>query len=151
LNDIKSISTFNLTIAEGSLTTTLNIELVLSKIFSNVEITLDNIYYNYNKWDIRDDAKPTLDSLTSILMNNPQINIQLSSHTDCRGDDEYNQILSQKRAEAAINYISSKGIAESRLIAKGYGENALAINCNCDDCTEEEHQVNRRTTFKILE
>ena len=125
--------------------------MVLSKIFSNVEITLDNIYYNYNKWNIRDDAKPTLDSLTTILTNNPQINIQLSSHTDCRGDDEYNQILSQKRAEAAINYIASKGIPLSRLNAKGFGENALSINCNCDDCTEEEHQVNRRTTFKILE
>jgi peptidoglycan-associated lipoprotein len=151
LNDIKSISTYNLNVPEGSLSTTLNIELMLSKIFSNVEITLDNIYYNYNKWNIRDDAKPTLDSLATILMNNPQINIQLSSHTDCRGDDEYNQILSQKRAESAINYISSKGVAENRLNAKGYGENALAINCNCDDCTEAEHQVNRRTTFKILE
>lgn len=151
LNDIKTISTYDLDVAEGSLSTTLNIELVLSKIFSNVEITLNNIYYNYNKWNIRDDAKPTLDSLTTILINNPQINIQLSSHTDCRADDEYNQILSQKRAESAINYISSKGVDQSRLKAKGYGENALAINCICDDCTEEEHQVNRRTTFKILE
>lgn len=151
LNDIKSISTYNLKVPEGSLSTTLNIELVLAKIFSNVEITLDNIYYNYNKWNIREDAEPTLDSLTTILLNNPQIDVQLSSHTDCRGDEEYNQILSQKRAEAAINYIASKGVPRGKLSAKGYGKNALAIDCLCDDCTEEEHQVNRRTTFKILE
>lgn len=151
LNDIKSISTYNLKVQEGSLSTTLNLEMVLAKIFSNIEITLDNIYYNFNKWDVRDDAKPTLDSLATILLNNPQINIQLSSHTDCRGDDEYNQILSQKRAESAIYYISSKGVSKTRLTAKGYGENAPAINCDCDICTEEEHQVNRRTTFKILE
>lgn len=151
LNDIKSISTYNLKVPEGSLSTTLNIEMVLAKIFSNVEITLDNIYYNYNKWDIRDDAKPTLDSLATLLLNNPQINVQLSSHTDCRGDEEYNQILSQKRAESAVKYIASKGVSRNKMSAKGYGKGALAINCNCDDCTEEEHQVNRRTTFKILE
>ena len=151
LNDIKTISTYNLKVPKGSLSTTLNIELVLAKIFSNVEITLDNIYYNFNKWNIRNDAKPTLDSLSAILLNNPQIKIQLSSHTDCRADDEYNSILSQKRANSAVNYIVSKGIPRNKLVAKGYGESALAINCNCDDCTEEEHQVNRRTTFKILE
>lgn len=151
LNDIKRINTYNLDVPEGSLSTTLNIELVLSKIFSNVEITLDNIYYNFNKWNIRDDAKPTLDSLTTILINNPQISIQLSSHTDCRADDEYNQILSQKRADSAIRYISSKGVNASRLNARGYGESAPAVDCLCDECSEEEHQANRRTTFKILE
>jgi len=151
LNDIKTISTYNLSVPKGDLSTTINVEMVLAKIYTDVEITLENIYYNFNKWDIRDDAKPTLDSLSTILLNNPQISIQLSSHTDCRADDEYNQILSQKRADSAVNYMVSKGIPRSKLVAKGYGENALAINCNCDDCTEEEHQVNRRTTFKILE
>jgi len=151
LNAIKSINTYNLDVPEGSLTTTLNIELVLAKIYSNVEITLENIYYNFNKWDIRDDAKPTLDSLTNILEDNPQIKIQLSSHTDCRADDEYNQILSQKRADSAVRYIASKGIEPDRMIAKGFGESALAVNCVCEECTEEEHQINRRTTFKILE
>ncbi|MDF1695000.1 MAG: OmpA family protein [Saprospiraceae bacterium] len=151
LNDIQRVSTFNLKIPEGELSTTINVELVLSKIFSNVEITLDNIYYNFNKWNIRDDAKPTLDSLATILLNNPQINVQLSSHTDCRADDQYNSILSQKRAESAVEYMVSKGVPRDRLTAKGYGESQLAVNCNCDDCTEEEHQINRRTTFKILE
>ena len=64
---------------------------------------------------------------------------------------EYNLILSQKRAESAVGYMVKRGIPKSRMTAKGYGLTALSINCNCDDCTEEEHQVNRRTTFKILE
>ena len=151
LNDVKSLSTYNLKVPEGSLSTTLNIEMVLTKIYTDVEITLENIYYNYNKWDIREDAKPTLDSLSTILLNNPQISIQLASHTDCRADDEYNQILSQKRADAAVDYLVTNGVPRTKLIAKGFGETALAISCICEECTEEEHQINRRTTFKILE
>jgi outer membrane protein OmpA-like peptidoglycan-associated protein/tetratricopeptide (TPR) repeat protein len=151
LNDFKSVSTYDLKVPKGKFSTTINVELILPRIFSNVEITLENIYYNFNKWDIRDDAKPTLDSLTTVLLNNPQIKIQLSSHTDCRSDDEYNQILSQKRADAAVSYMVSNGIPTTRLIAKGYGEKVPAINCVCEECTEEEHQINRRTTFKILE
>lgn len=151
LNAFEKISTKNLKVEKGQLATTINVELVLTRIFTNVEITLENIYYNFNKSDIRADAEPTLDSLSQLLIQNPQINIQLSSHTDCRGDDEYNLILSQKRAESAVAYMSRKGVSKSRMVAKGYGVTALSINCNCDDCTEEEHQVNRRTTFKILE
>lgn len=151
LNDFVSVSTSNLKADKGALSTTINVELVLNKIYSNVEITLENIYYNFNKSDIRDDAKPTLDSLAQILVNNPQIDIQLSSHTDCRGDDEYNSILSQKRAESAVNYIGSRGVPSYRMIAKGFGELQPAIACDCDDCSETDHQTNRRTTFKILE
>jgi len=151
LNDFVNVSTKDLKIKKGELSKTINVELVLNKIFSNMEITLENIYYNFNKSDIREDAKPTLDSLSQLLINNPQIEVQLASHTDCRGDEQYNQILSQKRAESAVAYIVSKGVDNRRMQAKGFGKNALAINCNCDDCTEEQHQVNRRTTFKILE
>lgn len=151
LNDIRTINTRNLKLSKGQLSTTINVELILAKIYSNVEITLENIYYNFNKWDIRDDAKPTLDSLSILLENNPQIRIQLASHTDCRADDEYNQILSQKRAESAVRYIVSKGIERTRMVARGFGESAPAANCICAECTEEEHQINRRTTFKILE
>lgn len=151
LNAFETISTKNLKVENGQLSTTINVELVLNRIFTNVEIILENIYYNFNKYNIRSDAEPTLDSLSQLLLQNPQITIQLSSHTDCRGDDEYNLILSQKRAESAVYYILKKGISKSRMTAKGYGTAALSINCNCDDCSEEEHQINRRTTFKILE
>jgi len=125
-------------------------EIEIEKIFEGVEITLENIYYDFDKDFIRDDAKPSLDQLITLLSDNPSINIQLASHTDCQGDPDYNQDLSQRRAASAISYIQSAGgIASERLSAIGYGEESPALNCNCDDCSEEEHQVNRRTTFSI--
>jgi peptidoglycan-associated lipoprotein len=127
------------------------IEIVLDKIFKNKEIVLENIYYDYDKWDIREDAKPTLDQLSNILTRNPTIRIQLASHTDCRGNDVYNGVLSQKRADAAVNYLISKGLDAGRLTSKGYGESAPSVSCDCKKCTEAEHQANRRTTFKIIE
>lgn len=127
------------------------VEIVLDKIYKNKEITLDNIYYNYDKWDIRTDAEPTLTKLAETLAENPSIKIQLSSHTDCRGKDDYNATLSQKRAESAVNFLISKGIAAERLVAKGYGESQPAVVCDCAKCTEDQHQANRRTTFKVLE
>lgn len=123
---------------------------ILSKIYRDVEIVLDNIYYDYDKWDIREDAKPTLDSLTQILQQNPKISIELASHTDCRGNDEYNMNLSQKRAESVVRYLISKGIDSQRLTAKGYGESMLVDKCACEACSEQQHQRNRRTTFKII-
>ncbi len=124
--------------------------IVLNKIYKNVEITLNNIYYDYDKWNIRKDAAQSLDSLVDILVKNPTIKIQLSSHTDCRGSDTYNETLSQKRAESVVQYLIQKGIAADRLTAKGYGESILIETCECTKCTEEQHQRNRRTTFKIL-
>jgi peptidoglycan-associated lipoprotein len=124
--------------------------ITLTKIFKNVEITLNNIYYDYDKWNIRADAAQSLDSLVDILMKNPTIKIQLSSHTDCRGKDTYNETLSQKRAESVVQYLIQKGIAADRLTAKGYGESMPIETCECTKCTEDQHQRNRRTTFKIL-
>ena len=130
---------------------TFEIEIVLDKIFRNREIVLENIYYDYDKWDIRPDAEPTLSRLAEVLRQNPNIRIQLGSHTDCRGNDDYNQTLSQRRAESAVNYLISKGITGTRLAALGYGETQPADDCACSRCTESEHQTNRRTTFKVLE
>ena len=130
---------------------TYEVEIVLDKIFKDKEITLENIYYDFDKWDIRDDAKPQLNKLVAILQQNPAIRIQLSSHTDCRGNARYNEDLSQKRAQSAVDYLISQGITGERLSAKGYGEGALAVDCICNKCSEAEHQTNRRTTFKIVE
>lgn len=126
------------------------IEIVLDKIFKDREIVLDNIYYDFNKWNIRNDAKPTLIELSEILKQNPNIKIQLSSHTDCRGKNSSNLKLSQKRAQSAVDYLISLGIDSSRLTAKGYGEEFPAIGCKCQNCSDDEHQANRRTTFKIV-
>jgi peptidoglycan-associated lipoprotein len=131
--------------------TTINQLFVLEPIIKNKEIVLENIFYDYDQWAIRKDAEPSLNKLSAILKTNPTIRIQLSSHTDCRGTAEYNQELSQKRAQAAIDYLKSVGIPAKRLEAAGLGESSPAVACDCESCTEEQHQINRRTTFKIID
>lgn len=127
------------------------LKMELERIVVNKPIVLENIYYDLDKHDIRPDAAAGLDKLVSILNDNPGISIELSSHTDSRADDHYNDILSQKRAEAAVNYIIAHGISSSRITAKGYGERQLINRCANDvPCTEEEHQQNRRTEFKVV-
>lgn len=113
-------------------------------------IVLENIYYDFDKWNIRPDAVLELDKLVKILVDNPNIEIELSSHTDSRGNDRYNDILSEKRAMAAVQYIIANGIDQKRLTYKGYGEKKLVNHCANDVvCTREEHQQNRRTEFKV--
>ncbi len=130
---------------------TFEVEVVLDKIFLNKEIVLEDIYYDFDKWDIRPDAMPTLNALARNLELNPKIRIQLSSHTDCRGNDAYNTELSQRRAQSAVDYLVTKGINVERLSARGFGESAPKANCACARCSEEEHQLNRRTAFTIME
>lgn len=127
------------------------VEIVLDKIFKNKEITLDNIYYDFDRWDIRRDAEPTLNELANTLLQNPTIRIQMASHTDCVGKASYNQTLSQKRAESAVEYLITKGVESSRLQAKGFGKSSPAIDCLCSRCTDEERQANRRTTFSVVD
>lgn len=125
---------------------------LMDPIVKNKEIVLENIYYDYDRWNIRPDARPILDSLAVLLKDNPDIRkIEMTSHTDCRGSDEYNEELSQKRAESAVTYLISRGIDPDRLEARGYGESMPVVDCLCEECTEEEHQANRRTAFKVLE
>ena len=127
------------------------LEIVLDRIYTDKEIRLENIYYDFDRWEIRADARPALDRLAQLLIINPSVRIQLGSHTDCRGNDKYNQELSQRRAQAAVDYLIEKGISPARLSAQGFGESAPEDDCLCSRCTEEEHQRNRRTTFRILE
>ncbi len=110
------------------------------------EFVVQNIYYDYDQADIRPDAALELDKLVEFLKLNPDIKIELGSHTDERGGDKYNQALSQRRAQSAVDYIVSKGIPKGNITAKGYGEYKLKIK---NAKTEEEHQTNRRTTFRI--
>jgi outer membrane protein OmpA-like peptidoglycan-associated protein len=124
----------------------LPITLTLNKIVKNVAIEVKDIFYDYNKYNIRPDAAIRLDTLVQTLVDNPKISIELSSHTDSRGKDAYNLKLSQQRAEAAVAYIVSKGIAKARITAKGYGETRPVVP---NAKTEEEFQRNRRTEFKV--
>ncbi len=125
-------------------------DLLLDRYSVNQVFRIENIYYDLDKWFIREDARPALDNLVR-NMNQFPINIELSSHTDSRANDEYNMELSEKRAESAVRYLVMNGIDASRLIAKGYGESRLVNQCrNGVPCSEAEHQANRRTEFKIL-
>jgi peptidoglycan-associated lipoprotein len=125
--------------------------LYLQSIEINKAIKLDNIYYDFNKSNIRPDAAIELDKLVKIMIDNPTIWIELGSHTDSRGNDAYNLALSQRRADASVKYIIDKGISKNRITAVGYGETRLLNKCtNGVQCTTTEHQLNRRTEFKIL-
>lgn len=130
---------------------TLEVILTLDKIFKQKEIVLENIYYDYDRWEIRQDAQPTLNALAQILRDNPSIRIELTSHTDCRGNDSYNLTLSQKRAESAVKYLVERGISADRLQAGGYGETSPIEECDCRRCSEDQHQRNRRTAFKVID
>jgi peptidoglycan-associated lipoprotein len=131
---------------------TLKRNLYLEKIQLKKAIRLENIYYDLNKDAIRPDAALELDKLIKIMKDNPTIVIQLASHTDSRADDDYNMELSRRRANAAVDYITTNGdIDEARIIPRGYGETRLLNKCaNGVNCTEAEHQLNRRTEFIIL-
>ncbi len=125
--------------------------LELTEIKEDLIIELKNIYYDYGRYYIREDAVGDLDNLSALLEQYPSLKIEISSHTDSRGSDDYNKGLSQKRAETCVDYLVTKGIAKDRLVARGYGEYALRNGCASDvACTEEQHQVNRRTEFKVL-
>jgi outer membrane protein OmpA-like peptidoglycan-associated protein/tetratricopeptide (TPR) repeat protein len=109
------------------------------------------IYYEYNKSDLQESASSDLNDIVYFLRANPEASVELSSHTDSRGGASFNERLSQSRADAAVNYIVSKGVAHRRIKAKGYGE-SMPINACKDEteCTEEQHAQNRRTEIKVI-
>ncbi len=113
-------------------------------------ILVQNIYYDYDRWEIRPDAASELDKLARIFMDNPNLSFELSSHTDSRASDLYNLVLSEARANSAVDYLIRKGVDPGRITAKGYGERMLKNQCADDvECSEEQHQANRRTEFKV--
>lgn len=132
-------------------------KIVLDQIVLDKSIVLENIYYDLDQDYIRDDAAVELDKLVTVLQDNPEIKIELSSHTDSRQTAAYNDDLSKRRAQSAVEYIVSKGVEEDRLIARGYGESQLLMSddqINELPTVEEQeaaHQRNRRTEFKVIE
>lgn len=130
-----------------------------------ITMVIDNIYYDFNKANIRPDAAIELFKIVEFMRLNPDISIELSSHTDSRGSDKYNQALSQKRADSAVAYIVSKGIPETQITAKGYGEakplelvDSLGNKTVFNDAyiyklpklqQEKAHDMNRRTEMRI--
>ncbi len=115
-------------------------------------LQLSTIYFDFDKYNIRPDAEVEIQKVIAAMEKYPSLKIKANSHTDSRGPDAYNLWLSQKRADATVAYMISKGISADRLVGEGYGESRL-VN-ECDDgvrCTSEQHQRNRRSEFIILE
>ena len=137
-------------------------------------IELPNILYDFDKWDLRPESMVSLDKLVETLNDNSNITIEIMSHTDTRNTEEYNMILSQKRAQSVVDYLVSKGIEIERLTAKGYGKSSTKVvdaaiaaqypflkagtqlteqfvnSLPNDEEREIAHQINRRTEFKVL-
>jgi outer membrane protein OmpA-like peptidoglycan-associated protein len=133
------------------------IEKVAPATINNVEVKegatliFNNIYYDYNSYEIKKGAAYELDELAIIMKNNPKLKILLSSHTDSRGEASYNQKLSENRAQAAKQYLVSKGVFSNQISTIGYGETQLRNHCKDGiKCSEAEHIYNRRTEVKIL-
>ena len=113
-------------------------------------ISVNPIYFDLGKWNIRPDAAAELDKLVVVFTDNPGLTFELGSHTDSRGGNLYNLVLSDARAHSAVNYLIQQGVDPDRISAKGFGETSLTNKCtNGVKCTEEEHQANRRTEFRV--
>lgn len=154
--------TFNIT-AEGYMSSLINytsvgkkpgdynLTIELEKLSAGIQFALENIYYDLDEYAIRPDAVPILNNLAQMLLENPGVKMVIGSHTDCRADDNYNMHLSQHRSEAVVAYLINKGVTPDRLISKGFGEVQLANKCTDGvNCSEDEHQANRRTVMEVL-
>ncbi|VXB97280.1 OmpA family protein [Maribacter litoralis] len=115
-------------------------------------LNIEPIYFDFDKYSIRDDARASIDKVLAYLSEFPKINIQVRSHTDSRANDQYNQLLSDNRAKATAEYLIEKGISSDRISFKGYGETTLTNSCdNAVPCSKDNHQLNRRSEFIVVE
>jgi outer membrane protein OmpA-like peptidoglycan-associated protein len=121
-------------------------DIALKKLEIGKSIVLNNIFYDFDKATLRSESMSELDRLVKLMNENPNLKIELSSHTDNKGADDYNQKLSQMRAQSVVDFLITKGINKDRLVAKGYGETVPVA----DNENDEGRQQNRRTEFKIL-
>ena len=112
---------------------------------------IEHVYYDFDKAYLREESYEPLSEIIQIMTDNPTIIIEIGSHTDARGSDRYNQLLSKRRAKSVVDYLISKGIEKNRLTYVGYGETQPTNDCvNEVQCDEEDHQRNRRTEFRVV-
>ena len=143
---IKTISTMGFKPSQ-----TINTSAQITFYDSSFVFALPNVYFDYNSYVVKNSAKAELDKVVKVMTTIPYIELELSSHTDCRGSAEYNLKLSAQRAQACVNYLVTKGVDKKRMIAIGYGE--MKIRNECVDnvpCTEAQHLINRRSEFRIV-
>ena len=144
---------------ETSLTVDLDLAIIDDFVYNKdkeIIIKINDIYFDYDKWNIRPDAARELDHIIEVMNKYPLMKVTSTSHTDARGTKYYNESLSQKRADSTVDYIIYGGISPDRITGKGYGESRLTNKCVDDDyhfnrvkCSEKQHQANRRTAFVI--
>lgn len=143
-------NTFEVAKTDTSETKTINAGLEpIDVIVTETEIVLKSIFFEFDKSNITQEGAFELDKLVQVMKNNPKLVIRSKSHTDSQGTDKYNMDLSERRAQSTVQYIISKGIEPNRISGKGCGETQLRISCG-DNCTEEQHAINRRSEFLIV-
>lgn len=146
------IDTINVTLAED---TNIIVHYTLLQPVTDLLLEVKPIYFDLNSSLIRDDARIELDKIVKIMNENPTLKIEFGSHTDCRASMRYNIWLSDRRAKNTAKYIKSRITNPDRIFGKGYGETQLTSDCPCEGeqkstCSEEQHQLNRRSVFKII-
>ena len=119
---------------------------------SLLDFNLLPIYYALNSDRLNADAREVIDEkLLKLMLKRPELRVEIASHTDARASDAFNLDLSKRRAQSVVDYLVSRGVKRSRLVAKGYGESQLINHCdNGVECSEEQHAQNRRTEFRVL-
>ena len=120
---------------------------------AEIQIELSgDVLFDFDKWNIRPDAEIEIQKVVAAMEKYPSLKVKVNSHTDSRGPDAYNLWLSQKRADATVRYMISKGIAPERLTGEGFGETRLINQCaNGVRCSDTDHELNRRSEFIIME
>lgn len=139
------------TMTEGNDNGLLLANVELEKVFTGKKMEIENIYYDLAKWDIKPQAEKQLNTVIQLMKDNPRLTLELGSHTDSRGKDDYNMELSQKRAKSAVDYLKNSGnVKEGSISYRGYGETQISNKCtNGVNCSERLHAANRRTELKI--
>jgi outer membrane protein OmpA-like peptidoglycan-associated protein/tetratricopeptide (TPR) repeat protein len=157
---LSKVVTFNYTILQmGRINVHETLDLTMDKIDIGLDLTsiidINPIYFDLGKYTIRADAAIELNKIVKVMNENPAMEIELGSHTDCRSSYAFNEKLSDNRAKASAAYIKSRITNPERIYGKGYGEYKLKVDCPCEGavkstCSEDEHQKNRRTEFVII-
>ncbi|MEC3905759.1 OmpA family protein [Tamlana sp. 2201CG12-4] len=128
----------------------LTTEPVIEKVDNELRIVLENIYFDFNKWNIKEESFISLNKIVKVLDENPDMKLAINAHTDNKGRASYNMGLSEKRAASTVKYLIKKGIPKSRLQFKGFGETKPLIDCK-NNCSAKDLQANRRVEFVIQE
>ncbi|NNF34344.1 MAG: OmpA family protein [Saprospiraceae bacterium] len=139
-------------LTEGNEMGVLLANLELERIEQDKTFEINNLYYDYGKWELKPEGRAELNKVINLFKDNPALIIELGSHTDSRGKSNKNQELSEKRAQSAVSYLKTYGnIPPENIVARGYGESKILNKCKDGvDCSESQHARNRRTELKII-